>query len=126
MCAPLTVLAALAVVAGFAVAGAVPGVAAPRVALQALTLLRAARPKHPFGARCRGRKELVSPRERGRNLPRRLESKGNHEDRRTQVAEAAVQARIAQTRSVNPMAVTPVGTVALFPAVLPKKSLGAP
>lgn len=59
-------------------------------------------------------------------MPEGLESKGTHEDKRTQVAEAAVQARITQTGSINPMAVTPVGTVALFPAVLPEKSLGAP
>lgn len=125
MSASLTVLAVLAAVAGFAAAGAVPGVAVPRVALQAPTLQRAAGPKRPLGARCREREELL--RDPGRGAER-LGSRGNHgdEDGRTQVAEAAVQAGIAQTGSVNPMAVTPVGTVAFFPAVLPEKSLGAP
>lgn len=43
-----------------------------------------------------------------------------------QVAVPAVQARIAQTRSVDPMAATSVGTVAFLPALLSKKPFRAP
>lgn len=97
------------------------------MALQALALLRAAGPERPLGARCRQGEKLVRDPGRGaERFPERLEGRGEDEEQRTQVAEAAVQAGIAQTRSVNPVAVTSVGTVALFPAVLPEKSLGAP
>lgn len=93
------------------------------VFLNTLTLLRAAGSEHPFRTRC-GTKHKPKSVKEGRT-PSRFESRltaiawsDGAAQILTQVAEAAVQSRVTQTRSICAMAPSVMGAVTFLIALL--------